>query len=508
MRFARVVMAALLAGTMLMDASAAQRVEVRRSGHGTARLDATIDRVLADQTYRILTNDTLIARDAVLAGPILTLGNRLVIEGKVNGDLVIVDANVYVRPTAVIEGRVTNIGGGFYRSENAVLRELIDHPLAPYHVERNGDAMTIVGDVEDKFFKFNFKAPRANRVDGVRPSLGATLTFPSIGRNVIELVGWGGYAFEREQIQGGGELRLTRGLTQFRGGFEKNTATNDDWIRSDINNSLSFMFQGKDYRNYYDVEQFYGVVSRELNRGGHQAVLSIRAQREKGTSLRRGDPWVLFEPDGDTLRTNPLIDDAVISSGILNLRGEWIALTTAAEYDASIEIARDGIAGGDLSFNAFEIWAEWAMQALANHTLEFETRLHGPLPGTDALPRQRWGMLGGSSTLYTFEVGEFFGDRVAYFQSEYSIPMPPKLRLPYIGSPALEFLHAIGMAWTTGQDHRFEQNLGVRLQFPFVYARVVTNPRDIDDTKYTVGVSFPKSAYPWEKRAQDAARNR
>ena len=117
-------------------------------------------------------------------------------------------------------------------------------------------------------------------------------------------------------------------------------------------------------------------------------------------------------------------------------------------------------------------------------------------------------MLGGSSTLYTFDVGEFLGDRVAYVQSEYSIPLPAKWRLPYIGSPAVEFLHAIGMAWTTGQDHRFEQNLGVRLQFPFLYARVVTNPRDVDDTKYTVGVSFPKSAYPWQKRSQDAARDR
>src|SRR5688572_4184483 len=200
MQFARVVTAALFTGVLLSAGAAAQQPVTRR-GHGTARLDAEIDRVISNPEFKVLSRDTLIARDAVLEGPILTLGNRLVIEGKVTGDLVIVDANVYVRPTAVIEGRVTNIGGGFYRSENAVIRDLVDHPLAPYHVERNGDALTIVGDVEDKFFKFNFEAPRSNRVDGLRPSLGGTVTFPSLGRNVIDLTGWAGYAIEREQVQ-------------------------------------------------------------------------------------------------------------------------------------------------------------------------------------------------------------------------------------------------------------------------------------------------------------------
>lgn len=507
MQFARVVTAALFAGVLLGDGVAAQQPVTRR-GHGTARLDAEIDRVISDPSFKVLSRDTLIARDDVLTGPILTLGNRLVIEGKVTGDLVIVDANVYVRPTAVIEGRVTNIGGGFYRSESAVLRELVDHPLAPYHVEREGETLTIVGDVENKFFKFDLTPPTANRVDGIRPSLGGTITLPSMGRNVLELSGWGGYAIERKAFQGGAELRLRRGISHIGGGIEKITATNDDWIRSDLRNSLSFMYNGKDYRNYYEADRLYVMVARELIRGGHSAVLSIRVQREEGESLAERDPWVLFKPKGDTMRTNPFINDAVISSGILNLRGEWTALTTAAEYDGSIEIARDGLAAGDHSFNAFEVWAKWAMQGLANHTLEVESRAQGPLPGTDTLPRQRWGILGGSSTLYTFEIGQFYGDRVGYVETEYSIPLPPKIRLPYIGSPALQFLHMVGMAWTNGQDHRFEQNVGVRLQFPFVYVRIVTNPRDTGDTEYSVGVSFPKSAYPWEKRTQEAARNR
>src|SRR5688572_24334940 len=77
----------------------AQQPVVRRTGHGTAALDVRIDRILSDPAYLVLTHDTLIARGDTLAGPILSLANRLVIEGTVIGNLVVVDANVYLRPT-------------------------------------------------------------------------------------------------------------------------------------------------------------------------------------------------------------------------------------------------------------------------------------------------------------------------------------------------------------------------------------------------------------------------
>lgn len=494
--------AAVLLLSVLASDAAAQ--VITRSGRGSPRLDARIDQIISNRQYRLISVDTFIARNDTLRGPILSLGNRVVIEGTILGGLTVVDANVYVRPTARIEGDVINIGSGLYRSEQATITGRVeDHPLAPYHVERENGAFVIVGDVEHKLVKPKFLAPYANRVDGITPRLGATFALPTLGRTSIELFGWGSYSFDRpddwtEKLQGGGELRLRRGLNHIGFGVEETTATNDDWIRSDFNNTISFMGRGKDYRNYFEAERQYVVLGRDLVRDNHAAVASLRFQREDAESLAAQSPWVLFEPD-DGFRVNPAISQGVISSGILGLRGEWTGLSAVAEYDAAIEIARD-VAGGDFSFNAFEVWAQWAMEALANHTLELETRLSGPLPGTDNLPLQRWGMLGGSGTLYTFEVGEFFGDRVAYLQSEYSIPID-RIRLPVVGSPALELLHSIGMAWTHENSRDFEQNVGVRIQFPLLYARFVVNPVDIEDNKLTFGVSFPKSAYPWQNRA-------
>jgi hypothetical protein len=493
--------AAALGIISLFVVHAAEAQVVRRTGRGEPQLDVRIDNIIGDRDYRIIARDTVIARNDTLRGPILSLGNRVIVEGTVLGTFAMIDANVYLRPTARIEGDIVNIGSGFYRSELATITgRVTDRPLAPYHVERVGQDLVIVGDTEHKLLKPAFLLPMANRVDGIMPRAGGTLTLPPMGRFSVQLYGWGAYGFEHEDwqraLQGGAELRFRHGFNQLTFGVEEATATRDDWIRSDLMNSLSFLYQGKDYRNYYESNRQYVELSRELIRESHAGAVYLRGQREDAESILRGTPWVLFKPD--TFRINPFVDDGVISSGILGLRGEWTGVTAIAEYDGNIERGLDDVAGGDFDFTMFTLTTRWAMLALANHTLEIESRFQGPI-GTDVLPRQRWGMLGGSGTLYTFGVGEFYGDRIAYLETEYSIPFPPRVRLPYIGSPSFDLIHTIGMAWTQGTSRDFEQNVGARIRFPFAYARFMINPADLHDSKFTVGITTPKPALPWQK---------
>lgn len=490
-----------LVTAVLLAAGGAEAQEVRRSGRGDPRLDARIDEILGDSSYRVLARDTVIGRTDTLRGPVLALDNRLIIEGTVIGTLAMIDANVYLRPTARVEGDLINIGSGLYRAELAVVTgRVTDHPLAPYHVEREGENFVIVGDIEFKLLRPDILLPTATRVDGVMPRLGAILALPPAARFQVEVGVWGGYGLEhgnwKEALQGGAELRLRHGFNHLGIGVEETTATQDAWIRSDIKNTLSFLYQGKDYRNYYEAERQYVMLARELIRQSHAAVLSVRAQREDAESLLKKSPWVLFKPD--SFRTNPGIDAGIISSGILGLRGEWIGISAVAGYDGNLELGFQDVAGGDFDFAAYTASARWAMLALANHTLELEARFQGPI-GTDVLPHQRWGMLGGSGTLYTFGVGQFYGDRLAFLETEYNIPFPRRYRVPYLGTPAFELLHSIGMAWTHNQSRDFEQNVGVRLQFPFVFARFVINPADTQQSKFSVGVTTPKAAYPWQR---------
>src|SRR5687768_10444977 len=91
-----------------------------RRGRGDPKIDPKLDAALAANP-RVFTRDTFFTRGDTVRGPILSLGNRLIIEGTILGDLTVIDANVYIRPSARIEGNVLNIGSGLYRSELATI---------------------------------------------------------------------------------------------------------------------------------------------------------------------------------------------------------------------------------------------------------------------------------------------------------------------------------------------------------------------------------------------------
>ncbi len=492
------VPAVLLAGWPA--AAAAQRVAF--AGRGDVDLDRRIRSVLRSDDYLLVTRDTLIAAGDSVPRTILVLDATLKLEGAVAGDLVGVDANLFVRPSARVHGDVVNIAGGLYPSGLATIDgRVIDEPLAAYAVLRDGRTPRIVATRRapalDLDGPLGFRPPTYDRVDALGITWAAGLRLPRLGRVEPRLDGWVGYRSGRGALNGGLELEARRGRTRFAFGGEELTATNDQWIRGDLRNSLSFLINGKDYRNYYEAERAYAEVAREFGREGRGWTAFLRGQLEDDESLGAGDPWALFE---DSFRANPPIDDGTITSLVLGATGDWIGRNAAAEAGLDLEVAAE-VLGGDFDFARFLLWGEWAMDALADHVLEIEWRFQGPLPGTPSLPRQRWSFIGGSGTLNTFEIAQFPGDRLVFAESEYIIPLPDRLALPIIGAPDLRLIHAFGMAWTEDTDRDLEQNIGVRLQFAGPYLRVMTNPADpLDDVDLDIGLSWPFDGdRPWRR---------
>jgi hypothetical protein len=192
------------------------------------------------------------------------------------------------------------------------------------------------------------------------------------------------------------------------------------------------------------------------------------------------------------------VTESRIASAVIGATSLWTTRSNAIEITAAAELAGD-VLDGDHSFGRYEVDAEWAMAALANHTLTIAPHVQGPLPGTESLPFQRWSFVGGSGTLYTFDIAEFRGDRVAFVETEYSIPLPRQLRIRFLGRPHVELLHLAGMAWTADASPGLEQNVGVRLRFNMLYLRAITHPsRFGDDAEFAIGVSFPRRDRPWQ----------
>lgn len=497
-RIARVVSVLLaFACTLRSDAGAAQRVEL--GGRGPVETDTLLERIARTPGWIILNRDTTIEPGQTLAGPVLAAGTTVRFAGTIQGDLVIVDANVFVRPQARIQGRVINIGGGFFRANDAEIGgELIEYREAFYRVVNEGDVVRLVGIETPSVIDFDgfrgITLPTYDRVDGISVRAGVRWLLPRLGTIDPVLHITGRYAAERERFGGSAEL-LLRGRS-FDAGFgaDRTTLTNDAWVRRDFNNTVSFATRGRDYRDYYEADRVFVHARALWTRGGADFSAGLRAQSENARSLSVfGEPWSLF--DRDTLRPNPPIDSGRISSltGSFDLRWELDQI----EGEASLDLEAAGeVLGGDFSFGRFEIAGTAAMGTFSNHTLLMEWRGRGPLPGTDSLPQQRWSILGGRGTLYTRDPGAFRGDRLAYIETEYLIPIPILESAPIIGRPALGLVHHAGMAWTHDHKRDLEQNIGLRLRLRLVWLLAMINPADTDQSGLFAGIGLPMR-FPW-----------
>lgn len=479
---------------------AAQQVEFR--GRGDIENDVFLRRLVQSGNYTLIARDTLIPAADTVVGNVLVLRSVLRLDGTVTGDLIIVDGNVFLRPNARILGSVRNIAGGFYPSEMAVVQGGVSsQPNAAYMVRREADGarMVILGTVRPSSIVlpglFGVAIPTYDRVDGLTLSFSAGVALPRMERVEPVVLGRVDYRSQRGAITGGLELELPRGGTALVLGAERTTLTNERWIRGDLDNSLTFFLTGKDLRDYYEADRAFAEVRRSLEVGARETDVFLRGQVEEARTLAAGSPWtVLGTPRDDNMG----VDDGRITSVVAGLSTDWTTPLHRVRVSAAVEAAGTVLSGRH-SFARYEVNADWAMKALANHTLRVQPHFQGPLPGTDSLPGQRWSFVGGSSTLYTFDIAEFRGDRVAFVETAYGIPLD-RVRIRVVGTPELQALHLVGMAWTADEAPGLEQNVGLRLRFPMFNVRVVTNPAAWrDDIGFSASLNLPRRSWPWER---------
>lgn len=513
MRRAPAGRAVALALVGLAFASAGHAQQVRFRGVGDPDLDARVLRFVAEGGYTLITADTTVALGDTLPGPLLVLRARLSIAGTVAGDIMAVDANVFVRPTGLVSGEVWNLGGGFYPSELARFEgDIEDHPLAPYRVDRQGSLFVIVGLAHEAEFVpdglYGLGGPTYDRVDGLSVPLGARWLLPPLGRVRPTLRGRVVYRSERGAWDGGGFLELTRGRTSLRLGGERATHTSDAWVRADLFNSASYLIAGRDMRDYYQADRFYARLELRRSPGPWTLRPFVEARREDAGALRADDPWTLF--DLDSVRPNRPIVEAVVNSVTLGAVADWRDGSSALDVDVQVELGSPGeqgtfacpvgdcpLAPGDLpealalfagenTFARITVDGAWESPALDDHRLRLGWHLQGPI-GSDGLPFRRWSHVGGPGTLPTLGDAQRQGDRVVFVRSGYGIPLP--FAVPPLGALELELVHMFGGAWSAAGDDRLDQNVGVRLHFALGWVRVVTDPDDFgEDVVVDVGV--------------------
>lgn len=473
--------------------SADNMVVLRTPGRG--RPGEILRDVLAQQPAVVMVDSVIhLPRDSTVDRSVLILGGDATVASEVRGDVIVVDGDLFLHPGAAIAGRAVAIGGGVYPSSLArVDSGLHSFRDVTFDIERSGDGRVFLDWrlispplVEHVTWPiiYGFRLPSYSRVDGLGLAWGPRFMIDT-GRIVIDPIVT--YRSDLGEFDPSLTAMLGLGrLTSMEVRAIRGTFTNERWIQPDIANFMSTLFAGRDYRNYWRADRIEALVQRRWERGSTMFALEVGGRTERAWSVNAGGPWTLFNRNDSingALRPNPSVRSGRITSGLAGARFDWelqdVSITSRLLTESSFDAPDDA----QFTQGTLEVLVEFP--AFRNHTFSFEA--HAVHTLGDTPPPQRFAYVGGSGTLPTFDLLEFGGDRLLFFESRYTIPIE-RFELPIIGPPAVMLRHMIGMAGV-GDLPSFEQNIGIRLLLGPLKVDWAIEPVD-RDTKLSLGLSL------------------
>ena len=486
----------VVGGTARVDA---QSVTVVDPGPGP--LGRRLMAVLAGP-HRILppaAEPARLSREADYPTTVVVLGRSAIIEGRVEGDVIVVGGDAFLHPGAMIDGRVIAFGGAVYPSTLAFVRDGLDS-----YRDFTFDVLPVPGGYALDYRPlrehpspvvslpgiYGVRLPAYDRSDGLslpvaplisldtgRYELEPTVTYRSdlgaVDPSVVARL------MPRHHIVG--EVFVGR-----------STFTNDSWIWSDLVNSAAALGVGIDTRNYYRADRAEGIA-RWLWQGvasDFEPYIGLRAERDRSVgpdSLAVSGPWSLFGRGKRLrmLRPNPPVVRGTLKSVLAGARWSWDAQSIRATIDLENEAAQVSPANarfvqstldGELRFPTFESQLFWVSA-------------HVVYTFGDTAPPQRWSYLGGSGTISTIDLLSLGGDRLLFVESNYYIPIR-RIDLRIVGSPSITVRHVIGSAGV-GRLPNFEQNLALRFGLSFARLEIAVDPAR-RKTNVGVGLSFTR----------------
>lgn len=468
--------AAVLVGRAL---SAQTSVIVKDAGPGPA--GRYLSDLLAAPGTRVISGDTIdLPRDSTYAGPLVVLAHRVQLYGKVQGDLVVVGGDLFVKPGAVLQGQGMAIGGAAYGSFLAtVTGGLVSHRDFTYdvvatpagtelryretYVHSSGGLFSLPGI-------HGIRLPTYDRSDGVSIGFGPGIETERISADAAVT-----YRSQIGKLDPSVTLRARVGRKLWVDAFAgRETRTNDDWINGVFSNSLNVLLSGHDERNWYRADALSASASRLFETTTMTSTYSLGAAHERASPVRpdssaTGGPWVLTakEDDDGILRPNPQVPRGDITSVTGAAVYRWLAGKVRAGLNVDLEVPVSVSDGR--RFQQATIDGRIEFPTFGQQRYRFET--HAVLTTGDTAPMQRYAYLGGSGTLPTLDLLEIGGDQVLLIESRYIVPLE-RISLPLIGSPTLTFRHILGGAGVhTLPD--LTQIIGLRIAVPFVRAEVL-----------------------------------
>jgi hypothetical protein len=480
----RAFAAALLTGCSLaLVPIRADAQVVRIEGGSGERAVRLLELVVQRGDFQFVDRDTTLDAGYHATGDLLVWDSEVRLEGRVDGDVVVLGGVLFVRPGARIEGRVVTIRGTALGSARAQIGERVElSPALPVLFRREADTLSVsilpppLAPLVALPGVLGFRRISYDRVDGLSVGWGPRLwlTRREFGP---ALDAWGTVRSARSRLGGGAELRLPLlGGFELLGRAERATVTPDRWIRGDLNNSLSVLAGGHDVRDYHETDRV-AVMLRRRNSAlidgevAFEPFVSLISARDR--PLDSQAPWTVRGRDRVT-RVNPPVTDSLIRSFELGTGIRWVGAASALTLGLGFEHAPER--WNTVDFSRWVTDFRFQTSGLWQDRVGVRAHHRGTLGDTPA-PPQRWTHVGGPATLPTITMAAHRGDQLVFLETDYAIPLR-FVRLPFVGTPAARATFATGTAWLAGTAMPdWEQNVGAGFEASYFVVQVFVDPR-------------------------------
>lgn len=429
----------------------------------------------------------VITREVQVRGALIVLGRSALIEGSVDGDVIVVNGDLFVRPGARIGGRAIVIGGGAYPSALAVVAG------GTMNFRDNTFAITQIGDEYRLAYQstepareapllfpevYGFRMPSYDRINGLSVPFGPAFAVGRDRGRVDVLATWrtnlgvidpslrASYQFTR---------RTRATLDAGRGTF-----SNEDWIWLDWINSLSVLAFGDDTRNYYRADRAELRLFHlwEGERARWEPFVGATTERDWSVGAPTGaigGPWSALGRSNTRhmWRANPAIAPGHISSALVGTSYHWESQDIRLDAKTRIEVPF--ATPGNERFEQATTDVAIAFPTFGDQ--EYAADVHWVTTLGDAPSAQRLVFLGGSGTLPFLDMLSQGGDELFLVDQRYTVPLTG-IDLGQFGNPSLQLRHRIGAAGLRilGGLPPLETMIGVGVAVVFVRGEVQLNP--------------------------------
>ena len=488
----RTTLALLLLAPLLVRA---QDVTVRE---GAGRRSAEIIRETVAQPHVVKSGTARLElpRDSTITSTLIVIGRPTYLASKVQGNVVVIGSDLFLRPGVEISGHAVAIGGTVatttlghvggkiesFRDETYNVTTQQGGYVLDYRSMRVAESIPVVQPAGIE----GLLVPSYDRVDGLSLPVGARVT---LGDRAVEIDPSVTYRSRLGALDPAVDVRINPdGPVRFDGRAGYFTRSNERWNYSDLVNSATTFFAGIDTRNYFRSKGGEGRIFGLVTRPGLSLEPFVGARYEKISPITAAGNVFSVKARKSTermLRDNPLVESGSIGSGLLGAEMYDTTGLVTSRLLAELEQSFTTVTG-TTNFTQLTLDGRLGFPTFGTQSLHF--RAHGVATAGDSVARARYTYLGGSGTLPVLEQLELSGTELLFLESRYMIPLD-RVILPLIGSPVVTLRHIMGAAGVK-QLPSLEQEIGVGLGLSTLRLDFTTNVTKSRGHKVGVGISL------------------